>query len=227
MNDNRMTTLPEDQTECWADDECRTHTEAEDQEDGDCHAEAAVREEVHWALRRGYATRADLLEVADWTATSADWHWLDVDRIVEDEIARARRITETGPKVTDDLRLRLALGFCRTKGLFVGEDFCCCMGCAQAELRSIWEERSAREDGPMPYVYFHQQDVDHVIEGGPLHLAFGAIGTVGDVSDALRFLGRELTSTLRQCGLEVNWSGDIDRRIAVNLSWERRAPALD
>ena len=40
-----------------------------------------------------------------------------------------------------------------------------------------------------------------------------AIGTVGDVSDALRFLGRELTSTLRQCGLEVNWSGDIDRRI--------------
>ncbi|MBM2576416.1 hypothetical protein JQC91_08855 [Jannaschia sp. Os4] len=113
------------------------------------------------------------------------------------------------------------------KGLFVGEDFCCCMGCAQAELRSIWEGRSSWEDGPMPYVYFHEQDVDHVIEGGPLNLAFGAIGTVGNVSDALRFLGRDLTSTLRQCGLEVDWFGDIDRRIAVRMAWDRRAPALD
>ncbi|HEX7307695.1 DUF6891 domain-containing protein [Lentzea sp.] len=173
--------------------------------------EGRVRE----VLAAGYASRADLAEVAeDYLVTGdrrpvsrhqaralADRLWLE--RVAEQESWQG----ETDPE-------RLARAFARLDagGIVAREHFTCCRTCGNAEIGD--------EAGPgaRGFVYFHAQSTEAAGHGLTLHY-----GGFDDSAATTAAVGTEVVAALEAEGLAADWNGDPGRAITVTpLEWRRR-----
>lgn len=79
------------------------------------------------------------------------------------------------------------------------------------------------EDRYQGYCFFHSQDMDHALDGEGLMLAFGPVDAETE-ADAVR-IGRRVCEALQREGLQTEWDGTVECRIAVpGLRWQRRTP---
>jgi len=70
------------------------------------------------------------------------------------------------------------------------------------------------------YCFYHSQDLDRVLDGNGLFLAFGGLGEV-EASQ----IGQRVDGILREQGLETDWNGDAQTRILIpHMQWLRRYP---
>ncbi|MGW6918600.1 DUF6891 domain-containing protein [Kitasatospora sp. NPDC054939] len=175
--------------------------------------EARVRE----VLTGGYASRADLAELAeDYLVTPgrrpvsreqaealADRLWLE--RVAE----QARWQDETDPE-----RLTRAFTALEEAGITARENFTCCGSCGHSEIGG--------EAGPdaRGFVYFHTQSTDSAAAGRGLTLYYGGFDDSADTTTAV---GHEIVAALEAVGLRTDWDHNPNRAITVTpLDWRRR-----
>lgn len=90
----------------------------------------------------------------------------------------------------------------RTEGVVAEARFSCCTTCATHELATVYPDRE--------FVYYHEQNYEHVRRGGTLLLGFGAA-----TSESTVFLGQRIHAAAEAVGLNVEWDGTARTKIAV------------
>jgi hypothetical protein len=87
------------------------------------------------------------------------------------------------------------------------------------EVSEEYHAAGAEASGVVGYCFYHQQDVEHAIEGHCLLIAFGDID--GDPVRGVE-IGRRVAEAIAQSGLQPSWDGSIDRCIGIDLRWQKR-----
>ncbi|MCX5316704.1 hypothetical protein [Streptomyces sp. NBC_00154] len=179
------------------------------------------REELEKRVREvlvgGYATRAELAELAEEYLVTAD------RRPVSREQAEAmadrmwlERVAEQAEwqGETDPERLTRAFTALQEAGITARENFTCCRSCGQSEIGS---EGGADARG---FVYFHSQCTDSAAAGHGLMLLYGGFDGSSETTAAI---GHEVVAALEAAGLVADWDRDPGRAITVTpLQWRRR-----
>ncbi|MFF3285956.1 DUF6891 domain-containing protein [Streptomyces sp. NPDC003023] len=172
---------------------------------------------VREVLVGGYASRAELAELAEWYLVSQD------RRPVSREQAEAladrlwlERVAEQAAwqGETDPERLTQAFTALEEAGITARENFTCCRNCGQSEIGG--------EGGPdtRGFVYFHTQCTDSAASGHGLTLLYGGFDGSSETTAAI---GREVVAALEAAGLHAEWDHDPARAITVTpLDWRRR-----
>ncbi|MEU9037403.1 hypothetical protein AB0D45_21230 [Streptomyces sp. NPDC048352] len=178
---------------------------------------AQLEERVRLVLAGGYATRAELAELAEDYLVTRD------RRPVSREQAQAladrlwlERVAEQAAwqGETDPERLTRAFAALGDAGITARENFTCCRGCGQSEIGG--------EGGPdaRGFVYFHTQCTDSAAAGGGLTLLYGGFDGSSETTAAI---GREVVAALEAVGLPTEWDHDPGSAITVTpLDWRRR-----
>lgn len=78
---------------------------------------------------------------------------------------------------------------------------------------------------PVGYVFYHRQDLDAVVEGHGLHLAFGSF----DGTEAMVLgVGTRVRTALRAEGLDGDWDGTVGTRLHLpGVVWRKRLDEAD
>ena len=120
---------------------------------------------------------------------------------------------------TDCDKLDEAFAELDRKGIVARQNFTGCQTCGHTEIGN--EIDDALEFRPVRgYVFFHQQDTEHVVEMDKLYLAYGSVD--GKEDDSVD-IGYEVMAALRRAGLLVEWNGMIQKRICIKeIRWQRR-----
>ncbi|MEU8760129.1 hypothetical protein [Streptomyces sp. NPDC048659] len=178
---------------------------------------AVLERRVREVLAGGYATRAELAELAEEFLVTedrrpvsggqaealADRLWLE--RVAEQAAWRGE---------TDPERLTRAFAALEEAGVTARENFTCCRRCGEAEIGDDGEP-DARG-----FVYFHSQCTDSAVAGHGLTLLYGGFDGSADTSAAI---GREVVAALEAVGLRAEWDGEPGRAVTVTpLDWRRR-----
>jgi hypothetical protein len=77
------------------------------------------------------------------------------------------------------------------------------------------------------YCFYHMQDVEKVIfdQGAGLFLAFGSFS---EQDMAIEEVGNIIVDELKHAGFEVEWNGDVDKRILIApFNWQKRFVEFD
>lgn len=145
----------------------------------------------------------------------------DVTSLTKELLEKHRRAQEKWPEVTDHDRLRAAFADLEKQGVVTRENYTCCGNCGAAEM---WEDeipalKKKRKD-LRGFVFFHQQDTDHAIEGHGLYFDYSGLDRTDEGTVAV---GKLLVKALKDHGLKkVKWNGSPDRRVQVALDWKKR-----
>lgn len=140
----------------------------------------------------------------------------DIRRIVGDRWAERIREQDGWPEVTDNDRLDRAFARLAASRIVAEQNFGCCKRCGLTEI-GAGEDLSA-VDG---FTFFHEQDTDRAVDGGPLYLAFGSFTD----DDRRAEIGERVVAALQAEGLETEWDGSPSQRIIVRLTWRKRLPS--
>jgi len=182
---------------------------------------------VELAVRTGFLSREELVQL-----------WLDVLEEEDGDLSRAqegaqrgvdvlleqRRKAATGwPKVTDCDRLDAAFASLELAGILARQHFGDCQTCALADMEEEMDDAREARTKVLGYTFFHQQDTERAVEGGPLLLSFGDAGRNNDAASVA--VGRQVVAVLERHELKVAWDGKAASRIGVLLDWKRRPPA--
>ncbi|PRH78943.1 hypothetical protein C6N75_12175 [Streptomyces solincola] len=177
----------------------------------------ALEQRVREVLAGGYATRAELAELAEDYLVTAESRPVSraqaaalADRLWRERVAeQAHWHGETDPE-----RLTRAFTALEAAGVTARENFTCCRTCGHAE---IGDEAAPGSRG---FVYFHTQSTDSAAAGHGLALYYGGFDGSAATTEAV---GREVAAALRAAGLTTDWDGDPGRAIDVTpLDWRRR-----
>jgi hypothetical protein len=180
--------LSPDQHETLADDIWAAVVRGEG--DADEFAESYLEEEEGFPLSREQVSGAFTLALEARVVQQAQW----TDEQTETNLDRA-------------------FGELEEAGILARQDFACCMNCGASE---IFDERddSRRWRG---YVFYHEQDTDRLLEGGPLLLAYGGFSVDVDLRE---LVDKEIMPVLSRHGLAPEWGGSVETRIALgNAQW--------
>ncbi|WP_437032834.1 DUF6891 domain-containing protein [Streptomyces sp. enrichment culture] len=177
----------------------------------------ALEQRVREVLSGGYASRAQLTEVAEEYLVTQDRRPVSreqavalVDRLWLERVAEQA----TWEGVTDPERLTRAFTMLQAAGITARENFSCCRTCGDAEIGG------AGEPDARGFVYFHSQCTDSAVAGHGLTLLYGGFDGSPQTTMAV---GHEVVSALDTAGLRTEWDQDPNRAITVTpVDWRRR-----
>ncbi len=141
-------------------------------------------------------------------------------RLASDQLADQLKQQSTWPATTDCDRLDAAFAALENSGILARQNYTCCGTCGTAEICD--EVQAAVSRGARGYTFYHEQDTEHAVDGGGLFLNYGSLG--GN-DEGIAAVAREVDAVLRRHGMAPVWSGDIEKRIALPLHWQRRRSA--
>ncbi|MFI7403809.1 DUF6891 domain-containing protein [Streptomyces sp. NPDC049541] len=176
-----------------------------------------LEKRVREVLVGGYASRAELAEIAEEYLVSEDRR--PVSREQSEALADRLWLERVAEQAawqgeTDPERLTRAFTALQAAGITARENFTCCRSCGQSEIGG--------EAGPdaRGFVYFHTQCTDSAAAGHGLMLLYGGFDGSSETTAAI---GREVVTALEATGLRTEWDGDPGRAITVTpLDWRRR-----
>jgi hypothetical protein len=126
--------------------------------------------------------------------------------------ARQAQQARWTPQETET-NLDRAFGELERVGIIARQDFACCMSCGSAEIH---DERDGSRDW-RGYVFYHEQDTEHLLEDGSLYLAYGRFSREIDLRE---LVDKEIMPVLTRHDLRPDWDGDVETRIRVdNAQW--------
>lgn len=142
-----------------------------------------------------------------------------VRSILRRHVEAHAREQEGFPEVTDTDRLDEVFAALDADGIVVGQN----VGYTMSDLRDdMWEELGERPDA-RGWIGFHGQDLERVLDGGPLMLGFAHRS---DQDADFVVVAGEVRDRLVAAGFEVEWDGDAGERLAVHgITWQRRRSA--
>ena len=182
-----------------------------------------LRHFVDCEVRAGFVACAEIPDVA--VEVFADGNVAERDvrdcavRFTARALAALDHEASSWPAVTDCNRLDAAFAELEECGVIALQNFSCCETCGHDE--ALDEVQRARERGVavVGYAFYHHQDTERAVDGGPLFLAYGG-AEPGQASTVA--VGKEIEAVLRSHGLRVLWDGTVEQRIHVTIDWKKR-----
>ncbi|MFC8449045.1 DUF6891 domain-containing protein [Kitasatospora sp. NPDC057223] len=176
-----------------------------------------LEQRVREVLAGGYATRAELAELAEEYLVTAERRPVSrgqaqalADRMWLERVAeQAHWRGETDPE-----RLTRAFTALQESGITARENFTCCRTCGQSDIGG--------EGGPdaRGFVYFHSQCTDSAAAGHGLTLLYGGFDDSPTTTVAI---GHEIVTALEAAGLRTDWDHNPGQAITITpLDWRRR-----
>lgn len=178
--------------------------------------------------------------VAEWKVKSGFWRFrdiiTDIADLIEDEDseitaidarAKAREIVNplwqtqlraqaTWPEGEDTVSEKLECAFDTLeydRKILARMNYTCCRTCGVAEIGG---DRNEDAEG---YVFFHEQGTEGLVSSGRVFLYFGAFTESKGENEAI---GRAVVESLREEGLSVEWTGDLNTAIEVDCGEWRK-----
>lgn len=198
----------------------------------DAHTMSTLEERARVEVRGGYEPldeiEAGLIELVQHDPDTEQAFAADPDAAVAVVRSVLRRHVASHaleeavfPEITDVDRLRTVFAALDADGIVVGEN----VGVTMSDLRDeLWEELDGRP-GARGWVGFHGQDLERVLDGGPLMLGFAHRS---DRDEDFVLIAGEVRDRLVAAGFDVEWGGGADERLSVvGLTWQRRRPEGD
>jgi hypothetical protein len=176
-----------------------------------------LEKRVREVLIGGYATRAQLAEIAQDHLVSGDYRPVSPEQALRlADRMWLERVEEQAAweGETDPERLTRAFTALETAGITARENFTCCRTCGQTEIGGVGSP-DARG-----FVYFHSQCTDAAAGGYGLTLLYGGFDGSPETTASI---GREVVAALEETGLSVEWNGEPRQAITITpLDWRRR-----
>ncbi|MCF2528872.1 DUF6891 domain-containing protein [Yinghuangia soli] len=176
-----------------------------------------LHKRVREVLVGGYATRAELAEIAeDYLVTKDRRPVSRVQAIAMADRLWLERVAEQAAwqGETDPERLTRAFAALEASGITARENFACCRSCGDAEIAD------AGAPDARGYVYFHSQCTDSAASDGGLSLLYGSFDGSSETTAAV---GHEIVAALDAAGLSAAWDRSPARAVTVTpLDWRRR-----
>ncbi|MYW69579.1 hypothetical protein GTY65_36765 [Streptomyces sp. SID8379] len=178
---------------------------------------AELERQVRETLHGGYATRAELAEIAEEHLVTEDRRPVSPAqaRALADRLWLERVAEQAGWRgETDPERLTRAFAALGAAGIVARENFACCRNCGDAEIGA------ETAPGTRGFVYFHTQCTDSAAAGQGLMLLYGGFD---DSAATTAAVGREVVAALDAVGLPTVWDGDPGSAVHLTpLDWRRR-----
>lgn len=142
--------------------------------------------------------------------------------MVAEEFAAKRAAEATWPAETDCDRLDRVFERLDAEGIIALQNAGMTQSDGLEDVTQVYHESggdaSSRYRG---YCFYHGQDLERVVNGGELALAFGHVE--GDDRAKDTAVGHEIKAALEAAGFAVRWPGDARTRLAVTgMKWQRR-----
>jgi hypothetical protein len=124
---------------------------------------------------------------------------------------------------TDCDKLDEAFAELDRNGIVARQNFTCCQTCGHTEIAYELGKTSVHRR-VRGYVFFHQQDAEHVANNDTLHLAYGGFDHNFDNNDDKAVaIAHEVAAVLKKHGFAIEWNGQITKRICIKeIHWQRR-----
>lgn len=183
----------------------------------------SLEDEIRLQVKVGYGSREEIIEAAaDMFNESFEDHQelrrLAV-RLTESALAEHYIEQRTWVYETDCDKLDEAFAELDRNGIVARQNYTCCQTCGHTEINYELGKTSVHRR-VRGYVFFHQQDAEHVATSDNLYLAYGTLAGTDDDAVAI---AHEVVSVLRRFGLAVEWNGMIHKRIGIKeIHWQRR-----
>jgi hypothetical protein len=174
----------------------------------------------------GFETRDGVYEAAEThldepELTDADKAWIKAE--IEREWADKKKAEETWPEKTDFDRLDAVFQALDKSGILALHNAGNTQSDSRSDAAQAWHERGEEKSGLRGFIFYHSQDVEHVLQDGQLHIGFGVFKS-GDVK--LIEIARVASEALTKAGFRVTMPSNEDERILVTgIDWKKRSPA--
>lgn len=158
-----------------------------------------------------------VVEVWDWEQ-ELDRDWLRLR--INEEMRRKRDAERHWPATTDNDRLAAAFVALTGRGVIALHNAGYTMQDGLSDVSEALRDHEIDASEFVGWCFYHQQDVEAVLETQKLYLAFGAFD--GEAAQSLA-VAEIVQRSLLEAGLVTEWSGDIDTRLAIKpFQWQRR-----
>ncbi|WP_339734558.1 hypothetical protein [uncultured Gimesia sp.] len=181
--------------------------------------DAELLREIDWHVRAGFYDKSDLMRII---CEEIFYEREDIDealvsKAIDSQFATLEEKKKTWPAVTDCDRLDSVFAALNKRGIIALQN----AGNTQSDgfEDSLYE----LEEHPDPasvvgYCFYHSQDLERVVGGYGLYLAFGPTG-----QSKGKEIGNIVREELQKAGLKVEWDGTTNQRLIVrDLVWQRR-----
>jgi hypothetical protein len=165
----------------------------------------------------GFSTKDDIRDAAIYepqpsVQSPEDLEWLD--KQIEVELAKKRN--------TSFDRLDDVFNLLRSAGILALHNAGNTQSEAEGDARDEWDNLGGPESGLKGFVFYHSQDVEHVVESGDLYIGFRTFP--GSTIAALE-LAQQTALELQKAGFTVTVPSNVDTRILVTgVDWKKRSP---
>lgn len=175
-------------------------------------------------IRTGFITRDEAVNSTEYVLEYDEYpndRKAESSRIVEEAIDALIQDQESWPALTDCDRLDRAFENLKESGILARQHYSCCGTCAVSEIDLELDHARKKKSRARGYCMYNVQDTEGAVEGGGLFLAYGDSEHTDEGSIEI---GHEICRSLEPQGLNVLWDGDLSKKIAVKLAWQRRWP---
>lgn len=125
------------------------------------------------------------------------------------------------PELTDCDKLELAFADLEQQGILTAQNAGYTQSDGFEDINERYYRLSKKEQKAyVGFVFFHGQDLERVLEGGPLLFAFGS--GKGDKRLDVK-AGKLIQKVLESQGFKVKWNGKSDTRLEISkFKWQKR-----
>jgi hypothetical protein len=180
---------------------------------------------IHPFVWGGFETRDGVYEAAEThlgepEITDADKAWIKAE--IEREWAEKKKAEATWPEKTDFDKLDAVFQALDKSGILALHNAGNTQSDARSDAGQAWHDRGEEKSGLRGFIFYHSQDVEHVLQDGQLCIGFGVFKS-GDVK--LIEIARVASEALRKAGFRVTMPSNEDERILVTgIDWKKRSP---
>jgi hypothetical protein len=173
----------------------------------------------------GFNTKGDIRDDAIYQTqppvqAKADLAW--IDQQINHEWSKKRAADATWPARTDFDRLDDVFKTLRSAGIIALHNAGNTQTDARDDASEEWHRLGGANSGVKGFIFYHGQDVEHVIADGELHIGFSTFPE--SASPALE-LARQTALELKQAGFAVTPPPDVDTRILITgIDWKKWSP---
>lgn len=188
--------------------------------------EAEIVELADRIIRLGFATRDEAVrEIVDVIGHNDPTDELRADATAAvDRALVAHDHEERMWGTTDNDRLDRAALELEANGVLFRQNFACCQNCGFTRMAD--EVRRAQDNGQVVrgFIFFHWNDTEQVIDSKLLGLSYRALPNddLRQHEAATLAVAAEAVLAIRREGLSPRWSGLVQDRITIPMTWQRR-----
>ncbi len=174
----------------------------------------------------GFETREGVYEAAETflgepELTDADKAWIKAE-IEREWCGEKERPKPSWPATTDFDRLDAVFQALDKSGILALHNAGNTQSDARSDAGEAWHDRGGAKSGLRGFVFYHGQDVEHVLADGQLYIGFGLF----EGSDAKPIdIARQAGDALAAAGFKVTMPPNADQRILIaGFDWKKRSP---